>query len=436
MIIQLAGVPVLLHYWGAQLYGEWLILFAIPAYLSMTDLGFSQSAANDMTAQVARGNRKEALAVFQSLGALVFSVTGIALLLVTVLMISLPLGNWLHFDAMSTTEVRWVLWLLAAEICVRLVEGVNHAGFRSNGDYALHVLINSTCLLVQSAGVWLAALVGLGPLGAAAAWFGVRVLVTPGSAWLLTKRHRWLRFGFARAQVRELRRLAKPSLANLGMPLAQALNIQGMVLVVAAVFGPLAVVTFSTLRTLTRIVVQGIGTLSHAVEPEFAAAYGRADFQLFRRLFLRMLRSQIALALVCAIILFFVGDKLLAVWTHGRVAMNVALLHWLLLSAVASVLWHGGVTALKAANRHVRASAWFVASAALAVMLAWILMRWTGRLADAGLALLVLDTLMASHVLRASWRLISGPAVAAANPPSPVSGVNASASERVHEKGN
>ncbi|MGD9984132.1 MAG: hypothetical protein AB7S51_08220 [Porticoccaceae bacterium] len=36
------------------MYGEWLMLFAIPAYLPMTDLGFTQPAANDMTA---RGDR-------------------------------------------------------------------------------------------------------------------------------------------------------------------------------------------------------------------------------------------------------------------------------------------------------------------------------------------------------------------------------------------
>ena len=45
IVIQLAGVPILLRAWGMQLYGEWLILAAIPTYLSMADLGFSQSAA-------------------------------------------------------------------------------------------------------------------------------------------------------------------------------------------------------------------------------------------------------------------------------------------------------------------------------------------------------------------------------------------------------
>ncbi len=36
IIIQLAGVPILLHAWGAQLYGDWLILAGHP-HLSVDD---------------------------------------------------------------------------------------------------------------------------------------------------------------------------------------------------------------------------------------------------------------------------------------------------------------------------------------------------------------------------------------------------------------
>ena len=53
-VVQLVGVPIFLWAWGTELYGEWLILFAIPSYLSMSDLGFSLSAANDMTARGCR----------------------------------------------------------------------------------------------------------------------------------------------------------------------------------------------------------------------------------------------------------------------------------------------------------------------------------------------------------------------------------------------
>ena len=63
IVVQLMGVPIFLNAWGPRLYGEWLILFAIPAYFSISDLGFSQSAANDMTGRVARHDVLGALAV-------------------------------------------------------------------------------------------------------------------------------------------------------------------------------------------------------------------------------------------------------------------------------------------------------------------------------------------------------------------------------------
>ncbi|MEI8158789.1 MAG: hypothetical protein WCH60_18160 [Burkholderiales bacterium] len=45
--IQLVSVPLYLHYWGVALYGEWLILSAIPAYLALSDIGFVSVALRE-----------------------------------------------------------------------------------------------------------------------------------------------------------------------------------------------------------------------------------------------------------------------------------------------------------------------------------------------------------------------------------------------------
>jgi predicted CoA-binding protein len=65
ILIQLVSVPLYLHYWAKQLYGEWLILSAIPAYLALSDIGFASVTANDMTMRVANGDRHGTLEVFQ-----------------------------------------------------------------------------------------------------------------------------------------------------------------------------------------------------------------------------------------------------------------------------------------------------------------------------------------------------------------------------------
>lgn len=416
IVVQLVGVPILLHAWGAQLYGEWLILAAIPTYLSMTDLGFSQSAGNDMTARMARGDTAGTLAVFQSLSVLVYALALIGLLIATLLFALLPLQHWFHLVRLDVSQVRWILWLLAAEVLIRLVDGVNHAGFRSHGDYALHVAIASTTMLLQMASIWLLALAGYGPVAAAAAFVVLRVAQTPLVTALLLRRHRDLRLGLTHARFAELRRLSTPALANLSMPMAVALNMQGMVLVIGATLGPLAVVVFSTLRTLTGIVRQGTGVLSHAFEPEFAAIYGRGDGVLLRRLFGRMMLAQVLMAVTGAALLLFAGRIILGLWTHDQVAMDARLFHWLLLSTVMASLWHGALTMLKSANLHVTAAAWFALSAALSVAGAYVLLLTTGKLHFAGLAYLLGDVLTTGYVAYAAFAMLRGNAARAAAP--------------------
>src|SRR5207247_3786355 len=153
--------------------------------LSITDLGFSQSAANDMTARVARGDKIGALTVFQSLAALVLFSAVVGLLLVGTAIMLLPLGSWMRFSGLTAPDVRWVLWFLAAEVLVTLADGINHAGFRATGDYAFHVAIYYSTLFAQHASLWSLAALGLGPVAAAAAFFTIRALVTPAVALLL-----------------------------------------------------------------------------------------------------------------------------------------------------------------------------------------------------------------------------------------------------------
>ncbi len=406
IVIQLAGVPILLHAWGVRLYGDWLILFAVPSYLSMADLGFSQSAANDMTMRYARGDNAGTLAVFQSLALLVYGAAALGLLVFTLLLWLLPLQRWCHLPGLPMNEVRWVVGLLAAEVLVKLADGVNHAGFRSHGEYGLHVALTYTTLFMQFSMIWAVALLGGGLLPAAAAFVLIRAAVTPGVAVWLLRRHRDLKLGLAHASRARLRALVKPALANITTPLALALNMQGMVLAVGATLGPIAVVTFVTLRTLSRLISQTAWRVSHAFEPELAAAWGEPDRGLLRNLFEHSMRAGFWLALPLLIGVLALGSRILGIWTHHKVAMDAGLFYWLLLSALTSVLWYGALNLLKSGNVHIRAALWYVLCAGGALLLAIALLHLTGTLSSTGIAMFLADALMVIYLWRAVARVL------------------------------
>ena len=82
-IIQLIQVPVFLHFWGVPLYGEWMIINSIPAYLSFSNVGFGNVAGNEMTMMVARNDREGALRVFQSCWWLIAIICAATILLLS-----------------------------------------------------------------------------------------------------------------------------------------------------------------------------------------------------------------------------------------------------------------------------------------------------------------------------------------------------------------
>jgi O-antigen/teichoic acid export membrane protein len=199
-------------------------------------------------------------------------------------------------------------------------------------------------------------------------------------------------------------------LANIGVPLAQALNIQGMVLLVGSVLGPLAVVTFSTLRTVTRLAFQLVSTVSQAAEPELAAAFGLGNRHLLRTLYEHGIRAAFWLALFIAALLAFTGPWVLQFWTHGRVSMHYSLFYLLLASSVASVLWFGSLTVLKAANRHLRAALVHVGAAGGALLLGAVLLGRSHNLASVGMSLVLMDVVMVTYTMRSAGDLCDSPA--------------------------
>lgn len=407
IVIQLAGIPILLHSWGVELYGQWLVLFAIPAHLSMTDLGFSQSAANDMTAKVARGEYHSAAVVFQSLIALVFTTMSCMLLLSTSVLFAPHIEKWMYSTGMGATEVRWTLWFLIAEVLAQLPDGINHAAFRAGGDYALHILLHSGIRLFQFCTVWTVALNGGGTVPAAAALFAVRIFATSAFAIVALRRNTWLKYSVSHAKLSEIKRLLRPALANISIPLAQGLNIQGMVVAVGTVLGPTAVVTFSTLRTLTRLVVQLGHSISHATEPEIAGAYGTGDRSLLRSLFLHSLRGSLVLAILGSLILLLIGDSLLDLWTRGKIEMEPLLFGFLLLSAIANVIWYSSFVLLKASNQHLQASVVFALISIITLCVSFATMHWSKSASATGIALFTLDTAMLLYVFQKMKNILS-----------------------------
>jgi O-antigen/teichoic acid export membrane protein len=352
IFIRLAEVPLLLAYWGPQRYGEWLMLSAIPFYLSISDGGFATTACREMAMRSAAGDQRGTLAVFQSTWVLLI-VVSIAMSLLSLLLAQLaPLGSWLHFSIMTASEVKITMLLLVVYVLVGFQGGLLNGCFWVAGCYATGMVFIAVILLFEFVGLAAAIVLGGGPIQAAGGYLIGKLLGT-GLMWLGQRRvSPWLRYGLSSFSIPTLKRLCKPAFASLAFPLGNAMNIQGTRIVVGLVLGPSVVALFVPLRTLSRIVMQPATIINRLIEPELALAYGAGSDSLFQRLFSKSCQLSLWGCLAICLLVGPGAHWIFPLWTEGKVTMNWPAYLVLLGGVIVNGIWYTSLMIPYATNRH------------------------------------------------------------------------------------
>ncbi len=399
--VQLLSVPVFLHFWGLNLYGEWLILSAIPAYFGLSDIGFATVAGNDMAMRVAQDDRSGALEVYQSVWLLISGMSLLVAAIAALLLSTLPLGSMLALPHIPAAQAAATMFVLILYVLVGLQGGVLNAGFRSSGRYAYGTTLSNTTRLAE----WLLAVATLACGGGVVQVACALLLGRCGGTacqWLALRRELpWLRLGCAAGRRATVRRLFKPALAFMAFPLGQALNIQGMILVLGLTLAPSAVVVFSTYRTLTRLLIQAVSLLNHAVWPEISAAYGAGSMTLVRSLHRKGSMAAFWIGLAGAVCLGIGGIWVIGAWVRHAFAPDPLLLALLLLAAFLNILWQTSSMVLMATNRHQLISLFFLASTAGGLLLSALLIRLLG-IDGAAMAMILAEVPMLFYAIGAA----------------------------------
>ena len=404
-LIQLVSVPIFLRHWGTDLYGEWLLLNSIPSNFALSDVGFGSTAGNEMTMLMATGRQAEALEVFQSVLALTTAVSSVLGALFMAVVWFVPWGRWLHTYSISAQDTRVVILLLVLSTLLSMQETLYQAAFRCVSKYVYGTFLKSVILLLSFAAVSGVVLFGGDVVQTAWAYFGVNAVGTL-LLWVALRREvPWIRFGFEHARRATLRRLLGPSVSFLALPVGNILNIQGMLLVVGHVLGPVAVVIFSTARTVSRVAVQFMQMISNTIWPELSTAVGAGDWSLARSIHRRACQISLACGLAIVMTMAAVGPWIWRRWTLHRFPTDSVLLDLMLLLVIFSSLWMTSITALTATNRHQRITLVYVLATGGSLAGAWVLAGRFG-LRGVAVALIAGEAVIAATVLRASLRFL------------------------------
>ena len=403
-ITQLVQVPLFFHFWAASVYGNWLIVSAIPTYLTFSSIGFGNVASNEMTMLNSAGDREGALGVFQSCWWLISIICAAVGMLLVLVLYLVPAASLLNIHAISESDTKWIIVYLGLSVLLGQLEQLMSAAYTCVARYAFGSFLKSVISLAAFCATMVPIILGFGPRTMALVYAITSALGTLTLCLFVRKDIPWIEFGWKHARFSEIRRLASPAFAFMGFPIGIALNLQGTLIAVGYALGPVDVAIFASARTVSRVALQMVQMVNATFWPELSLAYGAKDVALTRTLHRRACQLALVIAVFVVAGMMTVGPYFLHHWTGGHVPPSRPLLAILLLVVVLYSLWSTSSTLAAATNQHQRLAAWYIVATGVTVLFTYLLAVRYG-LYGAAASLIISEVIMNLYVLPASLRI-------------------------------
>jgi O-antigen/teichoic acid export membrane protein len=274
---------------------------------------------------------------------------------------------------------RAILLLMASTALIGIPGSIYAVAYRSSGLVSRGIAIGTYSRLGAYVCYAVALLIGLGPVAyaavtAATAILGTVVCVRDASRHIAACRSLRIRWASARAGVSHL----AGSLFFWLLSVANAVNQQGVILVLAALSGPMAVVTFVTHRMVANAVIYVSSIFQGPTCPEMTFLHARENIAGLARLLKVTLKTVVLISALLGMFLWFVAPVAYQTWTRHRVAFDPLLLAVLLVQVVLASAWTTSGWSLIATNRHRGLAYWNAGNAALTIVLAVVLVPHYG----------------------------------------------------------
>ena len=396
---QILTVPLLLQAWGKDRYGAWLVLTAIPAWLSVANLGFGNAAGTEMSLRMSRNDYRGANQSLQSgwLGILGISLVG--MVLVAPLIVLLPFETWFHLTAIGHREVVWTLIPLALTTFIGFQSPLFGGILWAEGKAATYLVCVGVQPLLNLSVTFVAVRLNGGFMAVSVALLLAQLLFVPVVAAIALGQSERLQLGFSDVSVRDLRLFLRKGSAFCMLPIGNATLFQGSLLVVNACLGANSVVIFGTVRTLTRAAWQLMNMINQTVAPELNRLLGANDCERARRLH----RISVMTSLLCGwfliLVILALGPLIYRYWTARQLVVDRPLLGLFCISILTNSLWLTSSTVLLATNKH-EGLAWrYLCGSLVNIPLCYVLSKTLG-IHGAAISPVVIDCLLIPYVLK------------------------------------
>lgn len=207
-----------------------------------------------------------------------------------------------------------------------------------------------------------------------------------------------IEFGFHHVSIDRLKSIMVDGFPLLTSQAGSALFLQGYPLVINKALGASAVVSFVTIRTVSRTLLLLNQVIATSSAPEISRSYGRKDWDTYLRMVKVMLSSAVVTGLLTILGMSLIGPWFVGLWTSGKVRIeHLSMFLFSLSIALQGLIAVGGIL-LFSCNLHHLSSYLLLVITLASLLLAYFTLPVFGFIAVPGV-MVVQDIIMAASVI-------------------------------------
>lgn len=406
LITQVVLVPVYLTYWTVAQFGIWVAIQALVNVLVVFDRGFTDYLGFEF---MKAGKRQPAvIGRYLSSGVLTLGLLAVIELVLLVAAFSIFPFNLTNslLDADLATGVivgwsvivQWLAWIIP-NFCGLYFRALVPFGYYPRMGWwsvVTAVMSAAACLVavMNGAGILEASLAMLASnmLLTAAQFFDIRKLVKQHDIFSQTAQFATGLNNFYRSVVLSFKYFF------------EGFRQQGIRLLLTPLLGLAGIATFSTMRTVSNVLLQGISSISSPVLPELMSFLNNRDQQKTNAAFSTIWLVIVVLLSPGALLLQSIAAPLFDLWTKGRLVFDPVLFALLSLSVLVYALTQPRLAILIGNNRLRAQITLAILSMVVLVLFCVLLIPFSG-LAGAGWALVLaeLSAAVAVRLMTDKW---------------------------------
>ncbi len=342
--------PFILHELGAEDYGLWVLVGSVVAYGALLDLGIGGAVTKYVAEYMARGETDQARSLVATALRLYSGLGLIAVVLSAGLAFVFP--GLFNVPPERHATATWLVLLMGLALGISLPYTTAGAVLRGLQRHDLLNYISATGTLLSAAATVVVLLMGGALLGMVAVNIPITLLMQGASVRAINRSTPELRFGWAGAEWRLVRRIISFSFSIFVVQGAGLVQTKTDEIVIGVVLPISAITPYAIARKLSELPQILTDQFMKVLLPLASELHADDDQARLRALYLESTRLTLAIFLPVACTLIVLARPILTAWVGAAYADNA---HLLVILTVASLIatsqWPAG-SILQGMARH------------------------------------------------------------------------------------